>query len=1461
MASLERPGVKVRREQTAATPQAIVPVLRPYAVGPCYEVLDFYVAGTTTRNSQAALTSPARIVGSVDVSTPTALRGLELKLSVNRGDTQSLTFPTNLSTSRLMLSLLNAGFTGVTFSLTDTGYLAIQTTGKGDSVSIEVKEATANGAIGIATGAIANGSGTYKNRRLGIAFGALPAPRGNISYLKFDSLEDEIRAAYSQSGALREFSRTSAVSRTGYRQEYGVRQADGSYLLSGFPCVNPPVDGGSWDFSKTWGLGADSMVMRKLVGENDNDGDLTSPKVKSPGAAASMYNVFHRRAYTLLNISADTGTDNGSVIFLTATNVVPGYVSNNATYLATSQAAKLTATATAVTSSKITIATPDFGGGTVSAGDKVVLGMNTADEETVTITYVSADGTYVNTTTIATTGGTPDIAVFSAGFNDIVVSGSGTVAAPWVMNQKFGAGTCVHTIVSTFNASTTVLPNSVAVLGASTTVGDAFNMTAYGADTLVIGAGSDTPMINVSNTTLGGGKSGGINIAAGASYYGSKGNNITMALTPSTSLAFVDDGGHAAANPADVKAQSITYVGPAGGATDRGKASLPVTLPLAGAAFTLTIKDSLDWPHPLAGLDGNAITFRAVSGSAESAVVNFEYTDNELVAANIVFTFDTSPQTHLSDVKTFLEADPVIGSWLKVTLVHADPTTTNMEAYAETAFSNGVNPSSVSEVLALTDASVTMTAYSGYHYDSDTPVSEGMTSMAATYLTGGWDPVNFKEMLLFPTSDYNHGVVVSGKDRSGGTGGVANLNLLLAVNGGEQMEVVFDDTDTTLDAVVDRINGEGGTGRFGAEVASIVDTSKFLKLSSINVTEAAGDNGRRGIDSSVEIIGGSAVEYLFANTSLGETADDYIGLYTGASVPVQEGDTLYNNDVSLGTIVGFTSQTLGGVTWPNSVLVLNQEWAYTAEYEGWFVKSNNIDFESDSSGDKIRPLPQMFVDTENQLMVLKDNVARNANGTPASSAAFGMYAQYRALRTDPEVARGINIGTEEDLENVSPLDSRNPLGLALQQMFIASGSAITVSGLALTPVVDRSGTQLSPAVSDDEPNGTLDSYIQAAGLLASRDVYAIAPLTHAKEVLDFFKEHVETMSDESHKSERIVVFCPTLPDRDYPTVVGSGTGELVDESNEAVQVDANTLNVVSAFSDIGLTGADLVDADALFEAGVYLEIASDSKHYLIKQVVGQEITVHTDASFWEDHEGNEDKFYAETPIGTMQVGGEAISILQRGELVGTTEAQAEAMGALASSYNSYRVRVVGPDSVELPIDGSATQVEGFYLAALAASQICRVPPATPLTSQTVPMLTNTDMPDGMSDYEMGIAAHGGYCLAIAENASVFWRDFVTTKISPVEDFEHSMVTPDDVAAKLFRQELRAYVGPLAIDRGYLNRIAIIADALCKKLVEYGIYKSCRIVSIEQDTTDPRQIILKIDRSVYYPSRSILVILV
>lgn len=1409
--SLERPGVKVRRQTTAVTPQALIPILRPMVMGPAYEVLDLYVGAAL--NSGASLSAPARIVGTQDLTTipqDGSIRGKSLVLSVKNGAPVTCQFPSNLSTQKYLLAKLSASFSGVTFFMVDEKYLGMQSSDAGDNASVEIMAGT-TAQLGLTIGTKAVGAGTYKNQKLGIAFSALPAPRGNGALLSYDFLTDYMDVWYRQGGQIRKFSRDAAVVRYNARHEFG-KEVNGNWVNCGFSFLSAPTT--PFVVGEQFGLGNRTLVSRPLSGVDDNDRDSKTPKVGSIGAAASRALTFNKPAH--LAVAMDTGVTAG-----TPANI-----------------------------GVLTMVTKPASGLSGARGNLIQYALRVGTVSGIVVTEVGTGWKITQT----------------------AANGTGTDSVMTLAAAAAALGAC-----------TSVLPGSHAAAGTTTdlTVANVLTVIATGATTInVVDVLHCTPDV-ISSTPavfLGSGATSSMTFKGDAEgdFYGSLGNNLVLDVSETLNNAAIDfaSGGGTGADPFHLKTWTV-HAGPKVNSStviaDAVGPGKTLTIALKGGAGSVGELVG----HPWGGLNGtDVVSFSTADGgvSPHVAVTFATATDGRLLT-DITYYFATATPTFTA-AKAALEAAGFVNNLLSFTISNGGGDgvlTAAVVTIGSTVAGSDPAASSVVKTTVSAQADHNVVAVQGAVWDEDCPVS----TTVADALADGWDPVNFKEGTLDSTNPYFHGVVVGERELgdvlSTVRTAINGTNLILQVNGGEVQDISFStvpEGDDVLATICDVINT-----RFTAEVAvqRTIDGEGggvYFELNSMGVTNVSAGFGRRGLDSSVKVLGGSAIGVLFHDGT--DTTRDalYTGLFTGAPLAVKAGDVLYNNDGLLGTVVGIEnyapSSTSGTTVYENAVLVLDAEVLCSATFPGWYVRSTNIDFATDAGttvapGPKVLPLPEAFVDTMNRLIVLKDNVVRNSLGAPVTAPKYGMYATYKALRLD--LKTGINIRSEEDLQAITPLSTDNPLGLAIQKAFEA-GDGIVVSGVG----VDE--------ISAASPMGTVDAYRRAASWVASQDVYVTAPLTFNREVHDYMDAFAKVQSDELHKKEQVTILCPEMPTHLASATLGNGSANKSPTDVDIVTFSSEHLNVGAILADAGIAEADWAVEDSYFgldsngvQREIYLTLTSNAKNYLVRSVNlsgdTYEVQVHCAVDgdeFWATREGNEDGFYAVEALPAMEIDGEPAAILRRGLPIANTEDQAQALHDLCERYSSILTHVIGPDRIELSVDGSSVLVDGFYGAAIAAAQLCGGQASTPITGQAVPGVVRTAMPEGMTDFEVGIAAAGGYSMMVTENGNVTWRDFLTTKSTPVADFETSMITPDHLAGRIFRAELKPYVGPMAIDASYLGRVSMICDAICKKLVAAHVYQSAKVMNISQDKDDPRQVILEIGRGIYSPARTILVIL-
>ena len=150
----------------------------------------------------------------------------------------------------------------------------------------------------------------------------------------------------------------------------------------------------------------------------------------------------------------------------------------------------------------------------------------------------------------------------------------------------------------------------------------------------------------------------------------------------------------------------------------------------------------------------------------------------------------------------------------------------------------------------------------------------------------------------------------------------------------------------------------------------------------------------------------------------------------------------------------------------------------------------------------------------------------------------------------------------------------------------------------------RSQASAVDEISADAPFGTVEGFTRAAEYLEGFEVYALAPLTHDQTVAQVFKTHVDFMSEPENKGERIVLWNPETPTTALDTLVGSGTDG---DGLTTTTFDTKIATLAALVQNAGVTPTGTIPVSA----GLYLDIASDSKRYSIKSLSGSQIVLRT----------------------------------------------------------------------------------------------------------------------------------------------------------------------------------------------------------------------------------------------------------
>lgn len=651
----------------------------------------------------------------------------------------------------------------------------------------------------------------------------------------------------------------------------------------------------------------------------------------------------------------------------------------------------------------------------------------------------------------------------------------------------------------------------------------------------------------------------------------------------------------------------------------------------------------------------------------------------------------------------------------------------------------------------------------------------------------------------------------------------------LELSDGQQLQTVEFPSDIAAEAdVLSAINDLLGAASGGRLLASANGTN-YLVLTSTQT----------GADSMIWVRSGTAV------TTLGLVADT---IAHGALGHAVAGDELFIDGLSAGLI---SKVAPGGQT---SVLKVNSQKVITTNAgTNWHIVAKNL------TGTGVdRPLPDLMVDA-NKTVVLKNTLLRSVIGAPVhpNQGRAPVYLAYTAVRKDVTSLASnpglLRIDNQTQLESsLSPVDTRNPLALGL---FFACVNApgVQITGLGVD------------SVSADAPFGTAEAFTRAAEFLESFEVYAIAPLTHDQTVGQIFNTHVNFMSEPSQKGERIALFNSEQPTSAVDTLVSSGAnGNTV--GSGGLTFDTGIPNLSALLMNKGVSPIGTIAT----QSGVFLDLASDAKHYSISAISGSLVTIRT--TFTPGT--NDDTFYSTTALNApplpAQLIGETFAIRIRGAALVTVDGTvdkakvAETYAAIGQTYGNRRFWHTMPDQCAATLGGIEQAINGFYMNAGIAGMIGQQPPQQSFTN--FPMAGYTRV-IGSSQYfsesQMNIMAAGGTYIIVqdAQNAPLISRMALTTDLTSVETRTDSITKVVDFVAKFLRRGLKNFIGRFNITQAFLDQLGTVIGGLGGFLVEVGVLVGFNLNNIIQDEQAPDTVLVDVLVDPPYPCNYIRITLV
>lgn len=503
-----------------------------------------------------------------------------------------------------------------------------------------------------------------------------------------------------------------------------------------------------------------------------------------------------------------------------------------------------------------------------------------------------------------------------------------------------------------------------------------------------------------------------------------------------------------------------------------------------------------------------------------------------------------------------------------------------------------------------------------------------------------------------------------------------------------------------------------------------------------------------------------------------------------------------------------------------------------------------------------RPNPDFYLDDTGEAHIGPSILRDMVTGVPYDMVGAGapVYIGYRAVRQDVTARasqRGIlALGSVEEAEAaIGPFTTENPLGLAV---LLALGAAPDTTVYALG--VDEAD--------DAAPYGTYDAWVRALEALEAYEVYSIAALTDDMVCNTAIAAHVNAMSAENGRMERIAFVWTPVPERAVPTTLVSGSAGASNGADNSFSLDVNP---GSALLAAGVNASGTIPASS----GVYLEMrttdagATTLRRLNVSRVTGTTLTLRT--SFGASD--NSDGFYDTATLdGTLGLSGQDWSLKKRGALLripGTTlpdkEAIVEAGAAEAEVFASRRVYHTYCSAVEVSIDGLAVRVPGFYASAAIVGMVAVIPIFASLTGMSITGLGRCyGTEDGtLTPSQISVLKDGGRMVLGLRAGTTTCMQSVSTKTGLPKDAELAITKCLDRVSKRLRAALHTMTGgENVINPNWEAGVSMTLQSVLQTEQDERTILAFGRPTLATDPADPRGAVVAVDVTVGYPANTL-----
>lgn len=427
---------------------------------------------------------------------------------------------------------------------------------------------------------------------------------------------------------------------------------------------------------------------------------------------------------------------------------------------------------------------------------------------------------------------------------------------------------------------------------------------------------------------------------------------------------------------------------------------------------------------------------------------------------------------------------------------------------------------------------------------------------------------------------------------------------------------------------------------------------------------------------------------------------------------------------------------------------------------------------------------------------------------------------YTAKRVD-NVDALVTIETQDDIESMlGPIVPGNPLAFAAWLALQNTGTTIYAT-----------------AVEDDE----VADHTAAAEFLETREVYSIVPLSQLPEVHQIWKSHVDTMSTEDNKRERIAFINRLLFINETKA---TGTSGYVPAATTFAADDGDFINDEVAAGMM----VKILDSDgAVTESARILRVVSATELELLSPGLTTE-SYHT----------------LDYKIDTYDL---------------SKADQAQFIADYSTAFADRRVFNVWPDLVQIAYTledagddtfatatGETTEdLPGYFACAIVGAMKAGYAPQQPFTNLPMTGLVGLQHSNEyFSPTQLDVIATGGTYILVQDTptAPCYCRHQLSTDVTSIEKRELSICSDVDYVAKFMRNQLRPYIGRYNITTTFLEMLRTVASAVLQNLEQEGqLMTGTQLESLVQSETQPDTVEVTVILAVPYPCNYIRVTLV